>query len=610
MATLSAQERAGALTYVHDSSGRAQVSDLLFRLAKGKVRHNQASDAVHRAYLQTVLALPFADDAEKKTFLLWLSRLVLEQSSLVVTGTECLRDLFVFWQRTIPDTGKYPFALVALEFSLPEQNRFARALGAIQDASRVPLGPEDWRFVLRSSHGSSRWSSFRGFLLLENRLKSLRRLASFRSALWEQVGINLPLEELVPQWMELKPQVAKGLEKAALRLLSLQPGLATPAHLGWLLKMLEYLAQSVNDYGQWECLRERNAGFIASVFVDFLTSEGFLTLLRKLGFGQVFHALRGCCYFEQWLHLERSELVSRDAVPLVPEPWRGIEGLTFERIARYLPACILDYPQAWDRDLVLGILQGRSIRSCMPYLSKAEAHLLSQLPPLGECYGPKLPNAVWKVKLLAAGADPGLMNLFNRYAGGLVEQMPFWETVVHFFAKYREEVNPHGYLTGYVFNFIAHKRQEDPGFSMKGRTWSTLSRQANDWENEVRRNRMTSQSSLFWKGASYKPWVSDAGDGAEYVILQLKSGSDLDMEGKAMGHCVGSYAGRCQKGSCSIWSLRRIENGEAQSLVTIEVNSLRQVVQAKARFNALPPEEHHALIRQWADREGLTLVAR
>jgi hypothetical protein len=80
----------------------------------------------------------------------------------------------------------------------------------------------------------------------------------------------------------------------------------------------------------------------------------------------------------------------------------------------------------------------------------------------------------------------------------------------------------------------------------------------------------------------------------------------LDEEGRAMGHCVGSYAASCESGRVSIWSLKVVEPpGPETRLLTLEVsNADRQIVQARKRFNALPEPKELAILRRWGDAGG------
>ena len=76
-------------------------------------------------------------------------------------------------------------------------------------------------------------------------------------------------------------------------------------------------------------------------------------------------------------------------------------------------------------------------------------------------------------------------------------------------------------------------------------------------------------------------------------------------EGKKMRHCVGSYTYKCVQGMSSIWSLRKLQYGQAERLVTIEVDKDRVIIQARGKFNCNPSDFERELIDLWAMAEGL-----
>ena len=49
-------------------------------------------------------------------------------------------------------------------------------------------------------------------------------------------------------------------------------------------------------------------------------------------------------------------------------------------------------------------------------------------------------------------------------------------------------------------------------------------------------------------------------DNKTYQITQLKTYTELSLEGHHTGHCVGGYGYKCAKGYSSIWSLRILNN--------------------------------------------------
>ena len=86
-------------------------------------------------------------------------------------------------------------------------------------------------------------------------------------------------------------------------------------------------------------------------------------------------------------------------------------------------------------------------------------------------------------------------------------------------------------------------------------------------------------------------------------VLDSKTLAD---EGRAMSHCVYSYARHIESGACSIWTLTLEDNTGHWRRLTIEVRpSIRQIVQARGRFNRLPEPRDMLALDAWASRNNL-----
>src|SRR5262249_17715703 len=103
-----------------------------------------------------------------------------------------------------------------------------------------------------------------------------------------------------------------------------------------------------------------------------------------------------------------------------------------------------------------------------------------------------------------------------------------------------------------------------------------------------------------------------------WTIRELLSSRELGEEGRAMNHCVASYARSCAKRHPSIWSMRveDLRRNSVRRVMTIEVqNARRFIAQARGRCNRVPGARHTgfrlnqapAILRQWAEQEGLTI---
>ena len=94
-----------------------------------------------------------------------------------------------------------------------------------------------------------------------------------------------------------------------------------------------------------------------------------------------------------------------------------------------------------------------------------------------------------------------------------------------------------------------------------------------------------------------------------WTIEELLSAGSLGQEGRDMHHCVGSYAGRCSAGVCSIWRVTAAVGYLVTERWTVEVNRDRVIVKVRGKCNAPAQGEVIQLLRRWAAREKLFLAA-
>ena len=208
------------------------------------------------------------------------------------------------------------------------------------------------------------------------------------------------------------------------------------------------------------------------------------------------------------------------------------------------------------------------------------------------------------------------------WLGRRIEHPDFWRTVLNLFVAHPEmkleHVNP-------IVDFVhANKFADDevqtedgivsrtapwPDFSMKGRTLKSILRLAAAWHSDLSANGPAQCFSWKASGIAAYRFLEKRADGEhdlEWEIHELLSSGALHAEGRAMRHCVYSYAGRCRRGETTIWSLRLRIDGEEKRMVTIEVDPRRRsIIQARAKCNLRPGARSLEIIRQWADWAGI-----
>jgi hypothetical protein len=155
----------------------------------------------------------------------------------------------------------------------------------------------------------------------------------------------------------------------------------------------------------------------------------------------------------------------------------------------------------------------------------------------------------------------------------------------------------------------------EPDLSLDGRTLGSLLRRVDAWHVAAGRAPV---SDVAWpssgiSGLSFEerlePRLPDEQPTLRIVsIVELLSSFELVREGRAMRHCVASYAGECIQGKASIWSLRATTRQGQKRLLTIEIDlRARTVRQARRLANRLAGPRDKEILAVWAQRERLTL---
>ncbi len=235
--------------------------------------------------------------------------------------------------------------------------------------------------------------------------------------------------------------------------------------------------------------------------------------------------------------------------------------------------------------------------------------------------------AMRRAELLALGATDALVKaVLATRLGSELANGAFWRTVMEFFVRASERLDPG--VVGPIIDFVQYVRHErvevitdngvqfvdppDPCFSIKGRSLASMQRLVEGWHRGLGAK---SGSALSWTRSRFRPLML-ADPPAEpdrppvrWELVELASSAQLRAEGKALRHCVASYARSCLWGLCEIWSLRRTGvSSNFRSVATIQVDPrARAIVQARGRRNGPISARARDLVGQWARRENLAL---
>jgi hypothetical protein len=182
--------------------------------------------------------------------------------------------------------------------------------------------------------------------------------------------------------------------------------------------------------------------------------------------------------------------------------------------------------------------------------------------------------------------------------------LPFWRDVARFFAR-----NPTSILEmNDLIDFFEAEREVD-GFVLRGRSLQSLRRRMEEWHQQLRLRAVAGDES--WEGHPFLPNAEyEVGDGDERVVWrlrQIKTATELYLEGLRMHHCVASYKFSCVYRGISIWSLTcEFPPGRLNRGVTLELSRDGEIVQCRGFANRRPCEQEVRIVKRWASEYGLT----
>jgi len=310
-------------------------------------------------------------------------------------------------------------------------------------------------------------------------------------------------------------------------------------------------------------------------------------------------------------------LAFEPALVRAPEQWLGARGHPLQIIASLASHLFGHYPtprflaSAWfgADDLIdrrrwfVAHAGGRRFRSlALPIaMTRRMEHIFLRTPD-----HVVLEHALRRAEILAVGGTPELVDalLATRLAGHF-DEPERWRAVLVWLAN-SDFVNlaELELLVDYLIASIAT-------VVVRGRAFESVIGDARDWQRRTHNGILRWPKSR-WKGLVMPvPPTLNETRGGEWRIVELLDSRELSLEGRAMRHCVATYARACARRHSSIWSVRFRWSGEdiVRPSLTIEVNpSLATIVQIRAVANARPSGWPLELAQRWAAREGLRII--
>jgi hypothetical protein len=247
--------------------------------------------------------------------------------------------------------------------------------------------------------------------------------------------------------------------------------------------------------------------------------------------------------------------------------------------------------------------QGGSLhkQAAHPYMSKLEAHYF-----LHTSNQLSTQQAFWYATARALSDEHAAHRIAYTKLLDYSVASTFWREAARFFARNPMTIAEMDDL----IDFLQVAKQENDGFSLKGRTLAALRRRMQDWHRALQKQQAICGGS--WPGSALPDLEYRAGrddNTAIWRFRQIKTGNDLFHEGQRMHHCVASYKERCISGEVSIWSLAcEYPRGHVNKGVTIELRKGGLIMQCRGFANRRPHTNELTMVKRWAQEHGLNCV--
>lgn len=279
-----------------------------------------------------------------------------------------------------------------------------------------------------------------------------------------------------------------------------------------------------------------------------------------------------------------------------------------------------DKPSGQYREWYLHVAAGHNIRTAalpIPFTKKM-AHCFMRSPDY--C---SIEMAINWGHIQALGGDPRLTEaILASRIGASLKDRDFWTSVIRMFIDNpmldRAHVGPIvDYLHAQKFEvrecvtgpgIVALIQPPQPNLSMKGRSPESLLKQVERWHGSLAKS--SGVQNTFFKSSGIPGFSQRTGENKQntWQIKELLSGAELIVEGRAMRHCVASYASACAAGRCSIWAMEYVTPQGIQKRQTIEVSYDKTVVQCRGKHNSLPTATEFNVLQRWSSTAGLTIA--
>ncbi|KPM31514.1 Hypothetical protein I595_2781 [Croceitalea dokdonensis DOKDO 023] len=267
--------------------------------------------------------------------------------------------------------------------------------------------------------------------------------------------------------------------------------------------------------------------------------------------------------------------------------------------------------------IILQILDGKGLRSLLPTefkLSKSEnAVLQTNAIQLPETTDHILERFVLAARILIERPTsfPTLnrmlhaSKIFKDQFASFRNDIIFWKSVFRFLSDNIAQLREASDFLHYVDFFEAQRYFcESPlTYSLKGRTFASVERAAQNWQIGIKYN--MAHTSYSWNPLPIEKWMSFSTP-FSYVIEEITDGKRLLAESTILNHCVFSYAYSCNAGHIHIFSLSKLKNNVNKPYATIEVRG-KFITEVAGKMNISPSRKAMELIKEWGQLNHLSI---
>ncbi len=242
-------------------------------------------------------------------------------------------------------------------------------------------------------------------------------------------------------------------------------------------------------------------------------------------------------------------------------------------------------------------------------LTRKMVHIFMNTPA-----GLGIVSALRRAQILGSGGSLTLWTAWRDTRAWPLQSLPwetFWQSTIEWFC--RNPMLP-AVQVGPLLDYFHHRRNDDVSFSMKSRSVLASLRAMEVWHRDLAETKVGAREPKIFKPSGFVGCNLDhsyrdrAGKHHKAIwhVREILTRAELVEEGRAMHHCVYSYAPVIAAGDTSIWVVTEEDSTGHWRRLTIEVRkSGRSIIQVRGPCNRMPHDHEMQIVREWAAKNNL-----